>query len=104
MTDRHKFVIWKFPLQIVDRQMVDLRVGSRILSVQFQGDQLCLWATVQLHREIQPRPIYIVGTGHEFSDAPFDSFIGTVQQHGGSLVWHVWQGKKPHRQEEPANE
>jgi hypothetical protein len=36
------------------------------------------------------RKIAIVGTGNVMPDGEL-VFVGTVQQHGGDLVWHVFE-------------
>lgn len=35
---------------------------------------------------------FVVGTGHELEFNPEGyRFVGTVQTHGGSLVWHIFE-------------
>lgn len=83
--------IFKYPLEIVDHQQIEMPVGAKVLSVQEQNGQLCVWAKVDdacLSKE--KRDFWISGTGHP-CDHDVDGFIGTVQQYGGNLVWHVFQ-------------
>jgi hypothetical protein len=85
--------VWKYPLRITDTQPVNMPEGAQILSVQFQGEALCLWALVDTHKPQTQRIIRIIGTGNpivEYGTAPV-IFIGTVQQFGGQLVWHVFE-------------
>jgi hypothetical protein len=98
--ERAMKTIWKFPLKITDRQTVAMPIGARVLSVQFQvqfqGDHsLCLWAVVNPDNPMEPRTIQIHGTGHACPEADVLTFIGTVQQHGGQLVWHVFEVPAP---------
>lgn len=81
--------IYKYPIEITDVQNVMLPFGAEILCVQFQQEQLCLWAIVNDNTP-EPRTIYIFGTGHDMDDTP-RRYIGTVQQHGGALIWHVFE-------------
>jgi hypothetical protein len=84
--------IWKFPLEITDSQAIEMPACAYILDVQVQQDQLCLWALVDPGKDKELRVIRIYGTGHDLPDAceSFD-YIGTAQQGGGLLVWHVFE-------------
>jgi hypothetical protein len=83
--------VYKYPLRLADAQAVQLPKGARILTAQFQGEQLCLWAMVDTDQdEMQKREIRIHGTGHPISNVDALRYIGTVQQFGGSLIWHVF--------------
>lgn len=85
--------IWKYSLEIMDEQRVYPPRGARLLSVQPQGDHPVIWALVDSY---EPRggewwDVFIVGTGNPADHLPADAaFLGTVQTHGGSLVWHVF--------------
>ncbi len=82
--------IWKYPLQVTDEQTIMMPRDTRILTVQTQDDQPCLWAFVDNSREREPRKIRIYGTNHEIDETPTD-YIGTFQVSGGSLVFHVFE-------------
>lgn len=83
--------IHKFPLEIVDTQFVFMPGVSRILSVQVQHGRPCLWAEVDPSKPKIRRMIFIVGTGHELPKG-YKTFVGTVQQLDGRLVWHIYDG------------
>jgi hypothetical protein len=83
--------IWKFVLRITDEQHIEMPMGPEFLAVQFQGGQLCLWALVEPENALHPHRFYIVGTGNPMPD-DFGLYIGTVQQPGLPLVWHVFEG------------
>lgn len=83
-------VIYKYPLEVTDRQDVEMPQGAKILSVQTQGEVVCLWALVDKQREIVRRKIRILGTGHEHEESYTSGYIGTTQQANGALVWHVF--------------
>lgn len=88
-----KRTIWKYELTVAEYQTVEMPVDAEILTVQMQGDVLCLWALVSPDAELAPRSIEVFGTGHpiEYSAGNYRRYIGTVQMHGGSLVWHVFE-------------
>jgi hypothetical protein len=83
------FVIFKYPLALIRHQSISLPIFARILTVQFQGDQLCLWAAVDTSLSSVPVQVYIYGTGHEISERDLQAqYVSTVQ--GGGFVWHVF--------------
>jgi hypothetical protein len=81
--------IWKFVLPIKDFVRVDMPEGARILSAQEQHDEICVWAAVNPRARLIPHGFAIRGTGHPLGVV--GRFIGTIQTHGGSLVWHVFE-------------
>lgn len=84
--------VWKFPLEVVDRQTIEMPADARILSVQTQHGTPCLWAAVDPGRETVLRTILVVGTGHPHGELP-ESFIGTFQLYAGDLVFHVFEDR-----------
>ena len=82
--------IYKYEIKLTDAQRISMPLNAQIMSVQFQYNKLCLWAMVDPDATKHDRTIEIFGTGN-----PMDSweriFIGTVQQAGGALVWHVFE-------------
>jgi len=85
--------IWKFPLELTDRQSVGMLAGAEILSVQIQGATVCLWAIVEPSGQREERVFEIIGTGQTVwptePDRQVRKYIGTVQQ--GPWVWHVFE-------------
>ena len=84
--------IFKYPIEIVDAQVLVLPLGARVLSAITQGDDLVVYAllepTVEFKKNIEIR---IVGTGH---DVTFDlqkfKFLNSISTWGGRLIWHVF--------------
>ena len=86
--------IWKFPLQVVDQQLVNMPVGTELLHVGVQGDQACLWALVDSDAPRTMRGFAIHGTGHAVP--PGGAYVGTFPLHGGNLIFHVFDlGENP---------
>lgn len=83
--------IYKYELEITDKQILYIPKGGKILSVQFQNSTLCLWALVDLNNPNQERIIRILGTGHEAKESSLKYYIDTVQQFDGKLIWHVFE-------------
>jgi len=86
--------IWKYTLSVVGKQDISMPKGARVLAVQPQGDQICMWALVKVDSPKKMYTFYMYGTGHEhFSDGDeFREYIGTVQME--SLVWHVFEKRR----------
>ena len=55
--------IWKFPLEVTDRQVVEMPEKARLLTVQVQAGIVYLWALVNPANRSQMRGIGIFGTG-----------------------------------------
>ena len=92
-----KCSIWKFPLEVVDHQTVQVPSGSLVLSVAEQDNGIVLYTMVDT--EIAGKElltVYIYGTGHpiDTEDAdrwsPRNRFLGTVKLHDGALMFHVF--------------
>lgn len=84
-------VIYKYPIQITDRQIVEMPKQAEILCVQVQREVPCLWALVNLDGVMAKRTILVYGTGHPVPDSTQQKYIGTIQLNGGSLVFHVFE-------------
>jgi hypothetical protein len=83
-------IIFKYPLEITDRQELSLPYGSRVLSAKEQDGILCVW--VQLNEQGPPANyvFYIFGTGTSMQTIKLNtSYVDTVQMSSG-LVWHLF--------------
>lgn len=74
--------IWKWPLEITDRQTIMAPKHARLLTIQMQGDQPCLWALCSIDADYEPRTIHIYGTGNPVFEES-GSYIATFQSDGG---------------------
>jgi hypothetical protein len=86
--------IYKYQLDLLDTQFVELSLGAEILTVQMQGNQLCLWAMVNTLPEAikKNRRIEIIGTGNPVPIGDL-KYISTFQmfQDWGTLTYHVFE-------------
>ena len=86
--------IWKYPLKMTDKQVVEMPYRAKILTVQVQFGTPCLWALVDETNipgvKLTPRTITIYGTGNPMPVNP-GVYIGTFQVRGGDLVFHVFE-------------
>ncbi|MFH5927065.1 DUF7352 domain-containing protein [Roseomonas xinghualingensis] len=80
--------IYKYILRPGEPVMMPARSG-RMISVGVQGDDICLWASVDPMTRERPCTFHVVPTGGRVPD--FSTFVGTVMLHGGALVFHVFE-------------
>jgi hypothetical protein len=90
--------IYKYPLDKMQSiQQLTLPMDAKILSVQVQNSQICLWALIgeQQRKSVKyfvNRVFRIAGTGHAITeDADKLKYLATVQLHDGALVLHVFE-------------
>lgn len=88
------FTIWKYPLEITDKQIIHLPIGSMPLSVIGQGHDIYLYVRLNNRRQTEESQfeVYIHGTGHQIDEeeAFNSSFMGTVILLDGKLIFHVF--------------
>lgn len=91
--------VLKYKVHLTYRQFLTLSKEAKLLTVQEQNGELCLWAEVAgrviSSENSEPVTIYMVGTGHE---VPEDAvrYITTVQVQTPSelLVIHIYEGPR----------
>lgn len=81
--------VWKYFLDLVGAQRIELPSGGEVLCVHWQKDQICVWVLVDPNAARETRRFWIVGTGHPMSD-DFVKYHGTAFDPEG-FVWHVFE-------------
>lgn len=84
--------IWKFNLQMLQTQVVEMPDRAELLSVRVQHDELMVWALVDPEARKVERPFMLYATGEPLPDGPMGVFVGTVMFQGGDYVFHVYAG------------
>ena len=85
--------IYKYNLLPERTQKIELPAGARVLSAGAQGEDIVIWAMVDLDtKEKEIRSLVVLGTGHQFEGdtAHYLHLINTVQMPDG-LVFHVFE-------------
>lgn len=82
-------VVYKYAIELVRNQIIELPAKAMILSVQVQGSSLCIWALVETSHSLEQSAILIVGTGHDIGTLAV-AHISTVQLNNG-LVFHIFE-------------
>ena len=85
-------VVHKYPFPIEDHFRLELPLGAKVLSVQVQRGQPCLWALVTPSTPLGERFFRLAGTGHEITQEPSRlKHVGTFQLHDGAIVFHLFE-------------
>lgn len=72
-------------------QLIDMPISTKILSIQVQQGQACIWALVNTHLPTVTRVIHVITTGEEFAFDYFThQYVGTFQLEDGNYVAHVF--------------
>lgn len=84
--------IWKFPITIVDEQIITIPEGSTIIHTGLdpQGNP-CIWAEVDSIAKLKRMIVYIVGTGNPLPEVDYliePVHVGSFVQ--GPFVWHIY--------------
>lgn len=82
--------IWKFPFEVRDVMRIDMPEGAKILSVQVQKDQPCMWALVDTSAPLKTQKFAIRGTGNPI-EGWLGTFVGTFQLFDGDRVFHLFE-------------
>jgi hypothetical protein len=86
--------IWKFPLQLTNRQTIAMPPSAEVLCVQPQNGRPCLWALVHdIDVPAYDRTFSMYVTG-EIWGAITGEYVGTFQLNGGELVFHIFEEAK----------
>lgn len=85
-------VIWKYTLDLMTDQILGIPENSKIMTVQLQDDEICMWVRVNAKNPKEMRTFKIVGTGNgEVNDDWV--YLGTVQKKC-NLVFHVFEAER----------
>ncbi|CAM0107421.1 hypothetical protein VPH234P10_0076 [Vibrio phage 234P10] len=83
--------VWKYPLLVIDEQVIEVPEGAEPLKVEMQNGELCLWMLVDTDVSFCHKKVLVFGTGHRIED-PLDrsDYVDSFMMHGGALVFHVF--------------
>ncbi|MBK7366058.1 MAG: hypothetical protein IPI97_14155 [Nitrosomonas sp.] len=82
--------IFKYTLDLIDLQSLELPVGAKVLAVQVQNGNPQIWALVDENAQKEVRTFATYGTGHVVANNPCN-YIGTYQLENGAFVFHVFE-------------
>lgn len=85
--------IWKFKLEITDKQTLTVPSYFMPLHVGFQGNELFVWAMVDTESLKKEKSFFIYGTGHSLPEKA-GLHIGTTFSPNGIFVWHIFEDGK----------
>lgn len=82
--------IYKYACPIDDVVTVDMPAAAQILSVQAQNKKTYVWALVDTLQPLVARRFQWIGTGNPADQIASSTFVGTVQELSGALVFHLF--------------
>lgn len=85
--------IYKYELEVEDKQEIRMPKGAKILSVQTQHGNPCIWTLVDNSEYHEIRTFIMHGTDHPCEESDL-IFIGTIQMIDGNLVFHIFEQKE----------
>jgi len=84
--------VCKFPLQAIELQKIRMPRDSIILTLQIQGQLVCLWVLAETDKELVDRFFIIAMTGKPLPDR-IERYVGTFQIPEQNFVGHVFEMK-----------
>ena len=85
--------ILRYTLTTTSDNTIEMPIGAKILSVQAQKGEICIWALEEDARatDFVSRRFRVFGTGHTIAGGNALTYLGTVQLLEGRLVLHVFE-------------
>lgn len=83
-------VVYKFIIN-VDNPELWIHEKSKVLKVDFQGDDLCLWAEVDTENNMVVRNFHVFGTGQKIPYNMGVDFEYVDTAFIGNLVFHIYE-------------
>lgn len=86
-----KKIIFKYPIDITDAQIIEMPADAEVLTVQLQNEIPCIWAKVDPANVMTTYRVRVIGTGHIiYDDETLGTYIGTFLIDEDTGVFHVW--------------
>lgn len=82
------FTVYKYPFYIEDEIVLEMPAGAKVIHVDTQDGQPCMWARVDTKSPLETRKFLLVGTGHPIEGNPW-RHVGTFQM--PPFVWHLFE-------------
>ncbi len=84
-------MIYRYPLKVVDEQMVALTENAEPLSVEETDNTITLFALCDPARPVRHKKLWLLPTGSGHLDNGADrKYLGTIKLHDGLLVYHAF--------------
>lgn len=93
MTDemQDQMTVWKYKIPPQEEVAFQMPRQARILRVDFQGHDLCMWVMVDPEMPKVERRFSIRGTGQDAAGLWWETYIGTAIHPTAPLVLHFWE-------------
>lgn len=82
--------VYKYAVPLLDIVTFSAPAGAKLLRVEPQGANICVWALVDTDEPDVLRHVRIAGTGHPITH-PHPLYINTFEMMDGALVFHAFE-------------
>ena len=83
--------VWKYTLDSMTTNVISMPLGARIISVDSQREEICIWVLVDTdEKKTMIHRFVVCPTGGDIPET-VEYFLGTAQLQNGALVFHVFQ-------------
>lgn len=83
--------IHKFAVPVAETLEIEMPKGAEVLTIQVQHGDPCIWARVVPFAPPEVRKFRWFSTGEPMPDRASLKYVGTIQQIGGSLIFHLFE-------------
>ena len=84
------YTIYKYELEVTDKQVFEMPYGAKPLSVDTQNGHPCMWVQVNTNTKMFKYEVVIVGTGHPLPNMMNLKYVGTFKMYNDKLIYHVY--------------
>lgn len=70
-------------------QRIEMPKDATFLTAQVQHGNICIWAEVELEKEMTTYLVHVIPTG-DAAPSPALTYLGTVQLMEGVFVYHIY--------------
>lgn len=81
--------VYKYPVPFGDEVTVEIPVFAKILHLNMQHGEPCIWALVDSDEKPAKRRFMWRGTGHNADGV--GHYVGTIIVEGGQFVFHLFE-------------
>ena len=83
--------VYKYAIPVEDSFSLPMPIGARVLCVQVQRGEPCIWAMINTGADLVRRQFALRGTGHNCDGLGSSrTYVGTFQLGEGSFVGHLF--------------
>lgn len=83
-------VIYKYPLEVTDKQTISMPMDAKIISIQEQKGKPVVWVMTNGKKPMKDVVFHMVETGKPFLLRDILKYLRTIQLLSGNYVMHIF--------------